>query len=787
MASNPTRGSVEDLIQEQSKNYAHWELIKDLIDQFIDMMLNYRQSGHPGGSRSKVHALVATTLGGAMRWDIRRPEHPYADRFILVAGHTVPMVYAMLPIYHEALREMLRRTGDQKYAVPKADERALYWPDLLGFRHNGGLSGHAEFEGKTLFFKFNTGPSGHGTPAAAGEALALVRAGLPEVKVFAFEGEGGHSAGANHETKNAAWGLGLENLCYVLDWNNFGIDSFPQSTVVHGTPADWFASYGWRIYGAEDGSDWESITPAILRNALDSDKKLRPGLTWMKTRKGRGYLKYDYASHGAPHKANSPEYWKTKEVFAEKYGVDFEGFGQPAPDDPEAFRKQVEANYRKVIEVLHQHEDTMKYLADRLVELGESVPEEMPSIKLGRKGNPVGDSELYDFENFPESMWKKPGEKAPNRAGLAAYGAWLNSTCKRKYGQPLVLAMSADLADSTNISGFAKDFDGQENFGRYERSENPDGCLLPMEITEFTNAGVSAGLAATNLSKDPENEFLGFYAACSTYGSFSYLKYGPFRLFSQMAQDCDLKTGKVIWVAGHSGPETAEDSRTHFGVFSPGVTQLFPDGQVCDLHPYEYNEVPVMLAEALKGPWPIIALHLTRPAVEIPDREKLGMAHHFEAAKGAYILRDYKEGEPRGGCIFVQGTISTANLVKILPELDKRGLNVKIVAALSPQLFARQPKEYRERVITEADKWDSTFITNRSRRLFYDWIFNPLAAEYSLSSDRDDRWRTGGSVEEVCVEAGIDPDGILAGIERFVKDRPQRLERLSKGIASTAG
>ena len=28
-------------------------------------------------------------------------------------------------------------------------------------------------EGKTLFFKFNTGPSGHGSPAAAGEALAL--------------------------------------------------------------------------------------------------------------------------------------------------------------------------------------------------------------------------------------------------------------------------------------------------------------------------------------------------------------------------------------------------------------------------------------------------------------------------------------------------------------------------------------------------------------------------------------------------------------------------------------
>ena len=49
----------------------------------------------------------------------------------------------------------------------------------------------------------------------------------------------------------------------------------------------------------------------------------------------------------------------------------------------------------------------------------------------------------------------------------------------------------------------------------------------------------------------------------------------------------------MLWVAGHSGPETAEDSRTHFGIFATGVTQLFPDGHVIDLHPWEYNEVPV--------------------------------------------------------------------------------------------------------------------------------------------------------------------------------------------------
>jgi transketolase len=528
------------------------------------------------------------------------------------------------------------------------------------------------------------------------------------------------------------------------------------------------------------------VSRAILSMTEDPEKKGRPGCAWLRTRKGRDYGKYDFASHGSPHKINSPEFWETKRVFMEKYGIEFEGFGQAAPESAEARHEQTRANMAKVAEVLRSQSETIEYLANRLVELGDSVPRQSPSFKLGRHGNPVADTDLLDFQRFPERMWAKPGEKKPNRAALAAFGAYVNASCRQKYGQPLVIAMSADLADSTNISGFAHDFGDLPNFGRYERNDNPDGCLLPQEITEFANSGICAGLATVNLSEHPEEEFLGFWGACSTYGSFSYLKYGPMRLFSQLAQDCELKNGKVIWIAGHSGPETADDSRTHFGIFAPGVTQLFPDGQVCDLHPWEYNEVPVMLATALRGSWPIVALHLTRPPVEIPDRAALGMAHFFEAAKGAYLIRDYDPARPKGGCLLVQGTTSTANVIKILPELDRRGLNVKIVAAASPQLFAAQPSEYRQTLLSIADRWDSTYITNRSRRLMRDWVFNPLADRYAMSSDQDDRWRTGGTVDDVIEEAGLDPDSLLAGIERFVAERSQRLEEMREGLRVTA-
>jgi transketolase len=313
--------------------------------------------------------------------------------------------------------------------------------------------------------------------------------------------------------------------------------------------------------------------------------------------------------------------------------------------------------------------------------------------------------------------------------------------------------------------------------------------LLPQEITEFTNAGIMAGLATVNLADDPMTSFNGFWGACSTYGSFSYLKYGPMRLFSQLAQDCELKVGKVIWVAGHSGPETAEDSRTHFGIYETGVTQLFPEGHVIDLHPWEYNEVPVVLAAALRCDAHVVALHLTRPSVEIPDRKALGMDSHLEAARGAYVLRPARTDTPSAGTVYVQGTVTTANVVQVLPRLDEAGINVRIVAAISPQLFAMQEQAYRDRIRSESDRWDSMAITNRAFKLMRDWVDGPLGAEYSLSSDWDNRWRTGGTVEEVMDEAHLGPDHIFEGIRRYaaeVDERRARLRAVVEGIGQNA-
>jgi transketolase len=67
-------------------------------------------------------------------------------------------------------------------------------------------------------------------------------------------------------------------------------------------------------------------------------------------------------------------------------------------------------------------------------------------------------------------------------------------------------------------------------------------------------------------------------------------------------------------------------------------------------------------------------------------------------------------------------------------------------------------------------------ITNRARRLMLDWVDMGATGEYWLCADWDNRWRTGGTVDEVVEEAHLSPRWLMDGIRRFAEDRAQRLQ-----------
>ncbi|MEE9161354.1 MAG: transketolase, partial [Candidatus Neomarinimicrobiota bacterium] len=532
-----------------------------------------------------------------------------------------------------------------------------------------------------------------------------------------------------------------------------------------GTPPDWFNPYGFHVVGTEEGQDWEELARAfILLNSPDGQDQ--PKMLWSRNRKGRGYGVYDNKSHGTPHKANSELFWEGRKEFANKYGVTFENFGEPAPADARAFREESASHLAQVMSVMRGDDKLVDFLAGRLVELGDSVPEELEGYVPGATFK-LPKKKLRATEDYPPALFVDPGSKAPNRAALAKFGAWINQLAHDRGGVPIFVAASADLADSTNISGFAKPWEEFDGFGWYDRDSNTRGALLPQTITEFTNAGLMAGLATVNFSKTPYADYQGFLGACSTYGSFSYLKYGPMRLFSQVAQDSELRVGRLLWVAGHSGPETAEDSRTHFGIFAPGVTQLFPDGHIINLHPWEHNEVAPALGAALASDAPIIALHLTRPAIEIPDREALGMPSHLEAARGAYVMRQFATGEAQAGTLIVRGTSATNSVVQLLPRINAEGPNVKIVAAVSRGLFELQSRSYREQTVSSWDRDNAMVVANQAYRLMQYWVDSRSLRAYALTPDWDNRWRTGGTLDEIIAESHLDPEHVWEGIVRF--------------------
>ena len=81
---------------------------------------NYAQTGHFGGPLAYTPYNVAVHLAGpdfgGLRYDYRRPKHPYCDKFMLAGGHTIPTCYALWMIMGEALP--LRRWGAGMFLAP---------------------------------------------------------------------------------------------------------------------------------------------------------------------------------------------------------------------------------------------------------------------------------------------------------------------------------------------------------------------------------------------------------------------------------------------------------------------------------------------------------------------------------------------------------------------------------------------------------------------------------------------------------------------------------------------
>jgi len=836
----------------EAEDVQHLEEVGFLTSMVLTLLGNYSQTGHFGGPLAYTPANVILHLGGAdkggLSYDIRNPKHPLSDKYMLAGGHCAPTNYALWIVLYEALARQHKATGDNKFAFDP--HVALLGIDALGFRRSPdatrtllqdfnladdplfeqhkirgirALMGHSETTDVTN--DVNGGPSGIGVANTSGKALFWDSIGAPkDLKIWVFEGEFAFTEGHAQELKTMA--LAQQNgkrVRLFFSWNNAGIDDalVGQGGVIHEKFAQiydmvaQFSSYGWNVFDLSKGTDYSELIRVFSEIEQIPEDDLRPVVVIAHTVKGWWPAvvdgKVDSSSHPEQvvgHKShpygfqmNSPYFVALAESFERRFGVQFQGIRDGAPQGEQARLKQFIGNVQVALSVLDQNEGKLRnWVSSRLVQIAENfTSNRVESEKWARARSHFEQDTFSDarlkVENLPREpievttihpttgkevktkilLYQNSGIKFGARRAVSEIGKWINYVTGNRF-----FTIAADLSNSINVEAASLT-------GHYDPVSNPHGTRLKAGIQEACNACTVAGLASQTLSTDP-NTHLGFWGVSGTYGAFTPLMYTPMRIFSQQNQDSPFALGVVTIIAGHSGPETAADGRSHFGIFAPQVWTLFPRNQIINLYFWDYNDVApgyfaaLQIAQTRKETG-IICVHVARPDSPVADRNTFADKDINAAAKGAYLIREFDPSKPKSGTVFVQGSSSTVNLVGLFDKLDAENLNVRIVSVISEELFRAQPQEYQDFIYPDSARLDSMVITTFTKRVPVLAGLGPLAEEYTLSSDFDDRWRTGGLEPDVIAEAHLDSDSILQGIRRFVSDRETRLNRLRAALS----
>ena len=800
---------------------------------------NYSQTGHFGGPLAYTPYTVALHLAGpemgGLRYDYRHPKHPYADRFMLAGGHNAPVTYALWMIMGEALARKHAKTGDPRYAVDH--NQGMLSIDCLGFRRGRGaldtllsdfdladhpamaqakirgirsLAGHSETTDLTN--DVNGGPSGIGIATAAGKAAFWDMMGAPDsLKIMAIEGEFAMTSGHSQEMKTQAVAQQVgKRLRILLSYNNAGIDDELIGGVIQPQYdgyriEDQWAAYGWNVFAIDNGNDYDQVM-GVLKAMEDWDPADgRPMVVVGRTVKGwwpaavngsipgYGDQIVSYHSHPYGFALNGDYFQALASTFEQRFGIEFEGIRGGAVSDTRERLLQFKRNIDAAMSALDR-DGLGDWLADRLVEIGDSVDDDLP-LRIDRDVDPFLDDRLK-VKNLPVEpqavsvanattgeeksvsikLFEEPGNVRGTRRAISEIAKYMNYVTDNRF-----VIIAADLAESINVEPGGL-------WGHYDPVHNPSGTRLKAAIQEAGNVSTAVGFVGQSASLDPDKH-VGVWAISGTYGAFTPLMYLPARVWSQQNQDSPFRVGVLNVLAGHSGPETAADARTHFGIFAPQVWKLFPRGQVITLSFWDYNDVaPGYFAAAeiaARDPKVgVIVLEVARPDFPVADRSTFADTDLMAAAKGFYVIRDFAPNKPKHGYVVVQGSSSTVNLVSALPRLDADGVNVKVVAAISEELFARQSDEYRASVLPSEAIYDMMVVSTGTRRMWPVQNAGPLTDEYSMVSDWDNQWLTGGTEADVIAEARLDSDSIYNGIKRFALDHDSRISRQSAMVAA---
>ena len=658
------------------------------------------QSGHPGGSSSKTEQVLTLLLSGALRFDARNPKNPGRDRVVWSAGHCTPLFHGVVALVYEALR----RAG-----VEVAGEFIVRPENLARFRRWGGPSGHVESHSPLA--DTSTGSSGHGFSAGLGFALLHRSCGL-DTRAFVIAGDAESEEGMSYEARNLAATLAARNLVVTLDFNGFGIDG-PITDAMPSPYLNHWHAQGWNIIEV-NGHDIRELAYAY-RLASAGFGAERPTVVIAHTTKGLHYgrLEGTADSHGMPLKH-------------EEYVEAMRALG---------FAPEIRSVTDALVPALRD------YVVRRLDAIAREIPAESALVRKMEAA--LGGRPLRDYTSFarpetlPADLVFPEGQSVATRKATEAWFVWaMKNTAFFYLG-------AGDLMKSI-LTGKAESVYGVMT------PANPTGRGFRFGIAEQNMAMLSTAMAQDTLPG-------GFrpMTAFATYGVFTCMMANAVRMSLINADVNPDARAFFIMLAAHDGLETGEDGPTHHGLFWMSLFTAYPGIKV--YKPLDANEAVEMLFHAAKCGEPVV-FSAVRPGTPVLPRGN-GTPPARAACDGAYVFKPFRDNDLPKKVLVVAGGQVMANLLDILPDLEKRW-DVKIVAVTSPQLFEelrRTDSEKADAVLSDGERQYVTTLHNGWSGFLHPFL---LPADYTDRVIAMTRFSRSGKPDEIYRDAELDAAGL---------------------------
>ncbi len=519
--------------------------------------------------------------------------------------------------------------------------------ELKRFRQlHSKTPGHPE-HGITPGVETTTGPLGQGFGNGVGMAIAAKHmaarferdgARLWDHRIFAIVSDGDLMEGIASEAASIAGHLGLGNIVYLYDDNHVTIDGHTDLSFSEDVTRR-FDAYGWHTQVVDNANDLGALAQAIDNGIAEEG---RPSL--IRVRSHIGY--------GSPHRQDTSEA-HGKPLGTEEIKLVKQFYGWPAEPDfyvPDAalkeFRRCVERGAQLESEWQGRFDAWAKAHGERAAEFRAMVAGELP------KG---WDADLPVFTPEQALATRESGSKAERAIHPHVWN---------------LFGGAADLNEST----FTDVVDG----GNFERG-NYAGRNLHFGIREHGMCAILNGIALHG----------GFIPYGSSFFVFTDYCRPSIRLAALMGLH-------VVYVFTHDSIGVGEDGPTHQPVEQLTAMRSIPNLTV--IRPGDANEAVEAWRAAMTHRGGPVMLVLARQKMPTLDRTALAPASGL--ARGAYVLGETAGRAPE---LILIATGSELHLaVGARAELEKRGHAVRVVSMPSFELFARQPRAYRDAVLPPA-------------------------------------------------------------------------------------